>query len=127
MLFLTSKTCHSHLTISGKKNLKSNHRLPRVTPPRHLRLKPSQEPRTLTMILAAFSLFALRKHMIKDSDMEAGSFLLETGSENCHSLNSQSPKYFIQGLTTLTQWVSTCGPGNYSSRITKTLVRNANS
>lgn len=63
--------------------------------------------------------------MIKDSDVEAGSFIQETGSENCHSLTVA--EVLIQVIATPTQCVLTCGLGNCSSSITRELVRNANS
>lgn len=57
MLFLTPKRCPSHLTFLEEK--KSPKIIPSVSkshPSPHLRMKPSQEPGTLTRILAAFYL-----------------------------------------------------------------------
>lgn len=62
--------------------------------------------------------------MIKDSDMEAGSLILETSGENCHSLIVAQVVFRSSLLSNpegLNMW-----PQELSSSITRELVSNVN-
>lgn len=127
MLLLTPKICPLCLTFL-KKRPKIITPISKSRPSPHLRLKPSQEPGTLTRILAPFNLPGAKLERTWQSLVTWKQEVLHWKLAGKTAIPLQLPDDFTEVLTSLSNpgGVSTCGPGNCGS-ITRELVRNANS